>query len=223
MTSPPREIRWDLIVLGALLAFGGGFVGFATWWGKQDRTRYELAPEPELPPAQKRVAEALGLRSARMPRPADAPGAADFNQAHAELMSGRWEPASVSLERHLESRPKDADATLLLAVAYGKLDRSAAAQRMLERAASLSPEDPDASHLLARLHLAGGNPREALRAAQAAVRLAPRWVDAQATLGDACLAHGDYARAKRAFLDVLQLRPDDARARSIVQRIDGKR
>lgn len=211
-----RRQKISTLVLVAMILFGGGFIGLATWLGKQDRVSWAVEPDPPLTAEEARTAIPLGVRRGVKRR-----GEEPFDRGVEDLVAGRNAEAVAAFDTLARREIEDPEVHLLLGIALARTGNRDRALEALARALAEDPRSADARVHLGRLLLAAGRVAEALEHAEEAVRIAPGWAEAQFLLGEACSAARDSGRAKQAFRTVLQLRPGDARAKAEVRRLDG--
>ena len=135
--------------------------------------------------------------------------AAVLGMARAKMTDDRRsvEESLGLLQGILRKQPESGEALWLIAVALGKLDRTAEAIDSAKRATGVLPEFSPAWQTLARLQLKQKAPAEAMNAAQNAAIYAPSDAFAWALLGDAQFAAEKREDARQSYRKALQCNP----------------
>jgi len=224
LADPRRAVRVEAARVLAPLA--------RTWEGPRDDLESALA---EYRAAQEIHADRPEAH-ANLARLHEALGEAEAARRAWQRAAGRWPffvPARLGLADWHRRRSDDAAAERVLregiraapdaaalhhahGLALVRLGRREAARAALERAFRLAPEEPRHAYVLGvALHAAGG-PRRALDVLEAAWRRHPE--DAELLFALATIARdaGDTAEARRFADRLAALRPDDPRARALL-------
>ncbi|HSM51886.1 MAG TPA: PDZ domain-containing protein, partial [Thermoanaerobaculia bacterium] len=137
---------------------------------------------------------------------------------------GSLEDAAASLGRVLELDPENAgrhaeQAAPYLALALIDLGRAPEAVEMARRALAWNERSVDAWIYLGLAQKATGDLPAARSSLEQAAALDPRRAETAYNLGSVALAAGDQLSAREYFLRALELRPDFAAAREILDRL----
>jgi len=151
----------------------------------------------------------------------------DFTTAHINLalelenLPGRMPEAVAHLEQAARIKPDDADIQNDLGVAVAKLPgRLPEALTHFELALRLNPNDADIHYNLAnQLAKVPRRMPEALAQYKEALRIRPDFVSAHFNLGVEEAKAGRYAEARLQMESVLQLDPENAPARQLLERL----
>lgn len=150
--------------------------------------------------------------------PAQAGGTAAPTRVLADVFAAGFGPAGgttiADFQARAEANPKDAQAAVLLGLAYQQRVRETAdfsdlgrSEIALKRALTLAPDDPDAISGLASLALARHDFEQALTLGRRAHALAPATARHYGVVGDALLELGRYEQAFQTFDRMARLKP----------------
>jgi tetratricopeptide (TPR) repeat protein len=137
-----------------------------------------------------------------------------FYLAHAMEMSGQWTQAAEQYQKGLAISPDYTDLTLGLARCWLRLDRPADARKLAEQILSKHPRSSGAFLVLGMFYLHQENYVEAKKVLTRGANLADTDPDFHILLERVAEHMNDYAEALRQYNRVVELRPEDAQARS---------
>lgn len=209
-----------------MLIFAGGFIGMATWLGKQGRTETYPAAAPALNAADARHVAVLGLlhplRAAdfatlpETPRTSAMQALASAEDATTPEQGLRAAQASV---RGLSAQHSTCCALLLLHAAIDlRLEDDAIAAA--SAAVRADGNSANAHLLLGRAHLARYQVPLALKSAERCVSMEPGRPETHRLVAVCAGLLGDSGKAKRAWRIVLHLLPGDAEAQAGINRYE---
>lgn len=140
--------------------------------------------------------------------------------ADALAESGRVDEAIAELETAAETNPEHAtEAWNNLGFLHLQAGRTAAARPALERAVALDPDFAEARVNLGTVFLVAEEWEPAIAQFEAATRARPDYAPAYGNLGVAYLQQGRTDDARRMFERLLELAPNDQRARAYLQQL----
>jgi len=142
------------------------------------------------------------------------------------LLLGRWRleqndcaGAEQALRRLLQISPDSINAHWQLGVALICLERYSEAIPILQRAVDLKPDFGEAHFNLGFALARSGNGRAAIPSFRNAIRYNPDLIDPYITLADLLAQTGETRDATNLLARVLQLDPEDERAKTLLRRI----
>jgi tetratricopeptide (TPR) repeat protein len=137
-----------------------------------------------------------------------------FYLAHAMEMSGWWTQAAEQYQKGLAISPGYTDFTLGLARCWLRLDRPNDARKLAEQILSKHPRSSGAFLVLGMFYLHQENYVEAKKVLTRGANMADTDPDFHILLARVAEQTNDYAQALRQYNRVLELRPEEAQARS---------
>ncbi|MCA9491675.1 MAG: methyltransferase domain-containing protein [Myxococcales bacterium] len=142
-----------------------------------------------------------------------------FSLAVQHYQAGRLQQAAAAVIDHLRLRPTDVDGLRLLGMILLGLGHPEDALATLDRAVAAGKRDPAAHANRAQVLRALGRPREAATALRKATSLDPSLVDAWVELGAVEQASGHTEASALALGRALELRPDRSVAVALADRV----
>jgi tetratricopeptide (TPR) repeat protein len=137
-----------------------------------------------------------------------------FYLAHAMEMSGQWTQAAEQYQKGLAISPGYTDLTLGLARCWLRLDRPDDARKLAEQILSKHPRSSGAFLVLGMFYLHRENYAEAKKVLTRGASIADTDPDFHILLARVAEQMNDHAEALRQHNRVVELRPEDAQARS---------
>ena len=164
------------------------------------------------------LAATVLLLGGALREPARAGGSAAPTRALADVFAAGFSPAGATtiadFRARADANPKDAEAAVLLGLAYQQRVRETAdfsdlgrSEFSLKRALRLAPDNPDAISGLGSLALARHDFSLALTLGRRARALAPKTARHYGVVGDALLELGRYEQAFQTFDRMARLKP----------------
>lgn len=138
------------------------------------------------------------------------------------LQQARYEEAKKALLRAIKESPDDANAFYNLALAYRQLGDRPEARKYLDRALALNPGHADAHNDLGIMYAMDGNYDAAIRHFQQALSTDPRRIPTLMNLTLTQEKAGDTAKAVATLDRILQIEPDNQKAKAKLDALVGE-
>jgi len=165
------------------------------------KSAIELAEGGDLPGAQARLEEAIGLRP-------DFPEAY-YNLGFIHIQREEWDQAEAALKTAVEQRPDYNEALMALSSVYQKTGRQSEAEAVIVQAADSGGGDAKVFLNLGLVKFNAGDNAAAAEAFAKAEELDPNLADAQYYLGTLAVGQGQIDEAVRRLEKYLEMNPNN--------------
>lgn len=141
------------------------------------------------------------------------------NLGNAYRLEKNWNAARQIFQRALEVDNTDPDSNYGLAMVFAAEDDSSEAYEYLKRALKLRPNFPEALNNLGVLYLRTSKRDEAVASFEQCIQVAPDFDQAYLNLARVYAIEGTPHRARQVLLQLLDRRPDNAQAKSMLSEL----
>ncbi len=132
---------------------------------------------------------------------------------------GKYAEAIEEFKKALALNPNFPSALNNIGVCYGRLKQFSLAEQSFKKALALKKDDVYAMNNLAIMNMELGRFDESIKYGEMAIGVEPKYSNGHLTLGSVYATVGRFEDAEREFLEVIELDPDNRRARSNLQRV----